>query len=126
TTLAESARLTGGAERTTWDDVFKGAGTRDRQMRDLVALVTVILLAVHVLEIGGRRLLLFGAASARLRRFRIPRPGLPWRRRQPAPIPESRVATSNPSPAAPPVVPPTPVTSALARAKAKARSRLER
>ncbi len=125
-TLAEMARLTGGAERTTWDDVFTGAGIRDRQMRDLVALLTAILLAVHVLEIAGRRLLLFAAVSGRLRAIRIPKPGLAWIRRSPAVAPEPRGPDEGQSPPAPPPAPSKPVTSPLARAKAKARGRLER
>jgi Mg-chelatase subunit ChlD len=125
-TLAEMARVTGGAERTTWDDVFTGAGVRDRQMRDLVALLTAILLAIHVLEIGGRRLLLFGAVSDRLRSIRIPRPRFEWIRRAPAVTAEPRGRDAAQSAPAPPPTPSKPVTSPLARAKAKARGRLER
>ena len=124
-TLAEMARLTGGAERTTWDDVFKGVGSRDRQMRDLVGLLMAFLLAMHVLEIGGRRLLLFAAASERMRTMRLPRPRIPWVRR-PAPlVPGERRAEGDQAEPAPPVAA-KPITSPLARAKAKARSRLER
>jgi hypothetical protein len=124
TTLAEMARLTGGIERTTWDDVFGGTGSRDRQMRDLVIPLTAFLLAMHLLEIGGRRLLLFAAASEWMRTTRLPTPRIPWVRR-PTTVPDERRADSDQSlPPAP--VPPKPVTSPLARAKAKARSRLER
>lgn len=128
-TLTEMARVTGGGERTTWDDVFSGGGLRDRQMRDLVGLLTAFLLLVHVLEIGGRRLLLFAAATERLRRVRMPR--LAWPRRRPAPaaVPAPRAAPDDRS--APPVISSAPAasppaTSPLERAKAKARSRLER
>jgi len=130
-TLAAMARLTGGTERTTWDDVFRGVGFRNRQMRDLVIPLTAILLAVHVLEIAGRRLLLFAAAREWMRTIEIPRPRIGWIRR-PAAIPEPGEAASDrsvPPPAPPPIPPaatPKPATSPLARAKAKARSRLER
>ena len=52
-TLAEIARLTGGAERTTWDDVFSASRLRNRQVSDLVWPLTLALLLLHVLEIGG-------------------------------------------------------------------------
>ncbi len=127
TTLAEMARFTGGTERTTWDDVFRGTGWRNRQMRDLVIPLIATLLALHVLEIGGRRLLLFAAARAWIRTIEIPRPSIAWVRRRPAVAPESRVAESDRA-APPPAVlaPPKPETSPLARAKAKARKRLDR
>jgi hypothetical protein len=98
-------------------------------MRDLVALLTAILLGVHLLEIAGRRLLLFPAAGDWLRTLAIPRPGLGWLRRRaaagPKPAAKTDVPGAEPGPA-PLSTPPTPATSALARAKAKARGRLER
>jgi Mg-chelatase subunit ChlD len=126
--LAEMARLTGGAERTTWDDVFRASGSRDRQMRDLVIPLTAILLALHLLEIGGRRLLLFAAIRGWMQTLAIPRPRIAWMRRPGAAVPASRSAQSDPSPppAPPPPAPPQPIASPLARAKAKARSRMER
>jgi Mg-chelatase subunit ChlD len=126
TTLAEMARATGGTARTTWDDVFEGAGVRGRQMRDLVALLTAILLAVHVLEIGGRRLLLFAAVREWIRTIELPRPRIAWVRRRPTVAPEPGMAESDRATPPPPVLaPPTPGTSPLARAKAKARRRLD-
>jgi Mg-chelatase subunit ChlD len=125
-TLTEIARLTGGIERTTWDDAFSAARFRDRQMRDLVMPLTAILVALHLFEIGGRRLLLFAAASAWMRTVKVPRPRLRWPRR-PAAAPDDRAAVSEPPPVAPPpVAPPKPAVSPLARAKAKARGRLGR
>src|SRR6185503_15811104 len=50
-----------------WDDVFSTRGLRNRQVRDLVIPLALILLLVHLLEITGRRLLLFAAAPAWLR-----------------------------------------------------------
>jgi hypothetical protein len=89
-TLREIARLTGGVERTTWDDVFTSLRFRNRQMRDLVVPLTLALLVLHVAEIGGRRLMLFGllerAAREWLRTVKIP--GL--RRRSPQPAVASR------------------------------------
>jgi Mg-chelatase subunit ChlD len=144
-TLAELARLTGGTERTTWDGVFAGAGVRDRQMRDLVAILTAILLAVHVLEIGGRRLLLFAAAREWMRGLTLPWPRFAWARRlrpvaaanagaepraaesaPPSSPPPAAPSPAAPSPAAPAPAAPEPAVSPLARAKAKARSRLDR
>ena len=94
-------------------------------MRDLVIPLMAFLLAMHVLEIGGRRLLLFAAASEWMRTLRLPTPRIPWVRRPAPVVPDERRAERDQSlPPAP--VPPKPVTSPLARAKAKARSRLER
>jgi Mg-chelatase subunit ChlD len=132
TTLAEIARSTGGTERTTWDDVFGGTGVRHRQMRDLVIPLIATLLALHVLEIAGRRLLLFAAAREWIRTIEIPRPSLAWVRRRPAVAPESPVVESDaaapptPVPTTPVPTPPQPGTSPLARAKEKARRRLDR
>ena len=58
-TLTEMARVTGGIERTAWDDVFNASRLRNRQVRDLVLPLTLLLLMLHVMEIAGRRLLLF-------------------------------------------------------------------
>jgi uncharacterized membrane protein len=122
-TLAEMARITGGIERTSWEEVFDASRLRRREVRDLVLPLTLALLVLHVIEIAGRRLLLFAAASAWLHSLRLPR----WRRGRPQPS----VATASP-PAAPPqqvphepAPPPKPATSPLARAKAKARNRMK-
>jgi Mg-chelatase subunit ChlD len=135
-TLIEIARLTGGVERTTWDDVFTSAHSRNRQMRDLVIPLTLMLLIVHVVEIGGRRLLLFAAAlgwlrNSWLRTARFPR----LRRARPRPVAASPSSPASPArgdappnetpgDAAPPVEAPKPATSPLARAKAKSRERM--
>jgi len=129
-TLSQVARVTGGIERTVWDDVFDVTRLRNRQIRDLVIPLALMVLLLHVSEIAGRRLLLFAAAQGWLRGVRLPR----WSRwsgkRAPAPAPAaaSPVATSGDLPhAAPPTaVPPKPVASALSRAKAKSRDRLAR
>jgi Mg-chelatase subunit ChlD/uncharacterized membrane protein len=130
-TLQEMARITGGAERTAWDDVFSTRGLRNRQVRDLVIPLALILLGLHLVEIAGRRLLLFDTAPAWLR-ARVPswpqlsdRWSRAWRRR---PAAESH-QVQTPAAAAPAVETqpdPAAVSSALARAKSKARSRVER
>ena len=143
-TLREVARISGGTERTAWDDVFSTRGLRNRQVRDLVIPLALILLFLHVAEIAGRRLLLFAAAPAWLRsrvpslaivgafwsRWRVLRPGVlrpgvasAFRRKEshepsaPAAAPVPAVDTA-PDPAA--------VSSAMARAKSKAKSQIER
>jgi uncharacterized membrane protein len=128
-TLAEVARISAGIERTAWDDVFSARGLRNRQVRDLVVPLAVLLLCLHLVEIAGRRLLLFDAAPAWLRarlstwgqlatlkrRLRFPR-------LRPAASTEPEVAaTAGPSVGASPD--PAAVSSAMARAKSKARSR---
>jgi uncharacterized membrane protein len=131
-TLREMARVTGGIERTGWDDVFDASRLRHREVRDLVIPLTIALLVLHVTEIGGRRLLLFAAAQQWLTTVRLPRPHLPawrWRRRAPAvavSAPESSLSASHeePVPVTTPLVPPRPAESPLARAKAKARGRV--
>jgi hypothetical protein len=128
-TLREIAHLTGGRERTTWDDAFDPSGLRDRQVRDLIIPLALALLVLHVTEVAGRRLLLFAAATRWLRSVRMPR--LRWRTR-PSPEPVSAPSpTGGEEPAAsasppPPLAAPKPAVSPLARAKAKARGRLER
>jgi hypothetical protein len=127
--LAEVARITGGVERAAWDDVFERARIRNRQVRDLVIPLALLLLVLHIVEIGGRRLLLFEAAWRRIRAVRLPR-----LRRRRARHPDSArgrevVGASPPAASAPPVEPTRgmqekPATSPLARAKAKARGRL--
>ena len=72
-TLSEMARVTGGLERTAWNDVFDASRLRNRQVRDLVIPLTLMLLALHMIEIAGRRLLLFAAAQEWLRTVRFPR-----------------------------------------------------
>ena len=127
-TLAEIARITGGNERTAWDDVFSARGLRNRQVRDLVLPLAVILLCLHVAEIAGRRLLLFAAVPAWVRTHtpslaRLARlaPQIRWPRRRPgAPAEDapSTVAETMPDPGA--------LSSAMARAKSKAKGRVER
>jgi Mg-chelatase subunit ChlD len=136
--LAEMARISGGIERTAWNDVFSASRLRDRQIRDLVLPLTLIVLLMHVGEVAGRRLLLFAAATARLRALRLPRLRLPSVRgvrsgaRMPAPEAD-QVIVDGPAPsdaAAPVSVGSAPVArpagSPLSRAKAKARDRLGR
>jgi Mg-chelatase subunit ChlD len=135
-TLSEMARVTAGIERTTWDGVFDTSRLRNRQVRDLVIPLTLALLVLHMIEIAGRRLLLFDAlwaalakASARLRTVRLPNlrhaPGVKVPERSPVPAPldgaRGRPAASG---ASPPAAPPKPATSPLTRAKAKARDRM--
>jgi hypothetical protein len=131
-TLSQVARITGGIERTVWDDVFDASRLRNRQIRDLVIPLALMVLLLHVGEIAGRRLLIFAAAHGWLRTVRLPG----WARwsgkRSPAqvtlPAATSPVATGGDLPhSAPPVAPPPkPVASALSRAKAKSRDRLAR
>ena len=125
-TLVEIARVTGGVERTTWDDVFSAGRLWNRQVRELVLPLTVLLLVLHVIEIAGRRLGFFAAAAAwwrgtswpRLRRPSLTRPS-PEDANDAAPSPQP--LPSVPEPMAPPL---KPAQSALARAKDKARTRI--
>jgi uncharacterized membrane protein len=121
-TLREIARVTGGIERTTWDDVFKTMHVRNRQVRDFVIPLTLTLLVLHVAEIGGRRLLLFAAARGWLRKVKFPR----VRRARSRPAVVSPARESAPSGETARVTPPKPAISPLARAKAKARDRMGR
>jgi uncharacterized membrane protein len=127
-TLREIARVTGGIERTTWDDVFTASRLWNRQVRDLVVPLTALLLVLHVVEIGGRRLLLFPTALRWLQTVRLPRPQRWWRRAGAAPAPAAGATSPRPpTPASeerPRVAPPKPVQSPLTRAKKKARSRM--
>jgi hypothetical protein len=130
-TLAEIARITGGAERTSWDDAFSASRLRSRQVRDLVLPLALLLLALHLIEIAGRRLLLFDAALAWMRTMRVPSLRPVWTRgRIPAPAAAGHGAAERPVARppgdAPPVAPavPPPATSPLARAKARARRRM--
>jgi hypothetical protein len=127
-TLREMARVTGGVERTTWDDVFSARRLRNRQVRDLVIPLTVLLLVLHVLEIGGRRLLFFAAAREWLRTLRLPRPWRGWAPAGDAPLAATGASRVPPTPSYEKsrVSPPKPATSPLARAKAKARGRMGR
>jgi Mg-chelatase subunit ChlD len=128
--LGEMARITGGSERTTWDDAFTTTPFRNRQVRDLVLPLTLALLLLHVVEIAGRRLLLFAAALEWWRHVKLPRLRLPRRV-----LPHSGTPGTTPaaSPASPPAVPAEnalpmppqkPALSPLARAKARARGRM--
>ena len=65
-TLQEIARVTGGTERTTWDDAFSARLLRNRQVRDLVIPLTLMLLLLQVTEIAGRRLLWFERLALRI------------------------------------------------------------
>jgi Mg-chelatase subunit ChlD len=120
-TLLEMARVTGGIDRTSWDDVFNASRLRDRQVRDLIIPLALLVLLFHVLEIGGRRLLLFAAAQSRLRGVRMPRLRRPVRV---PPVEETTpvVQPSKPEPTPTPAAP-QPAVSPLARAKARARDR---
>ena len=126
-TLSDMAQVTGGIERTTWDDAFDASRLRNWQVRDLVWPLTLALLLLHVAEVGGRRLLFFNAANAWLRARRMPQLRLP-RRRHPAspPVPVATATDAERPAASPPSPPAKPAVSPLARAKAKARNRLER
>ena len=125
--LQEMARLSGGIERTVWDGVFDGSRFRNRQVRDLVLPLTLVLLVLHLTEIGGRRLLLFAALA---RRVRLPRTAefSRWRRLIAIPTRRSRsTERAVPAPKAPDVAGPSarpPATSPLTRAKKKARGRM--
>jgi Mg-chelatase subunit ChlD len=123
-TLLEIARVTGGVERTAWDDVFSASPFRNRQVRDLVIPLTLMLLVLHVAEIAGRRLLLFAAAREWLRTVKFPRLRLARPRAGSRPAVVSPDRERAPSGEAPRAAPPKPATSPLARAKAKARDRM--
>jgi Mg-chelatase subunit ChlD/uncharacterized membrane protein len=124
-TLSDMARLTGGIERTTWDDVFTSARLRNRQISDLVLPLALMLLIVHVMEIGGRRLFLFAAAQGWLRNVRIPRLRRTRPQSRPQPAAPSPVRVEAPPDETPtPTAPAKPATSPLARAKAKSRDRM--
>lgn len=138
-TLAEIARLTGGVERTTWDDVFTSTRFRNRQFRDLVMPLALILLIAHVIEVGGRRLFLFAAAQNWWKRGwpRTARlPGSPgWRAGSSRPAAASTPSEAPPAATAPPgdaSAPPAPSAqpkpggSPLERAKARSRERMRR
>jgi hypothetical protein len=128
TTLREIARVTGGHERTAWDDVFSASRLWNRQVRDLVVPLALLLLALHVSEIAGRRLLLFNAARGWLQSWRWPRPRRVWfRPRSAYPAQADPMPPVDSTPAAPDtarVATPKPAESPLARAKKKARSRM--
>ena len=128
TTLREIARVTGGHERTAWDDVFSASRLWNRQVRDLVVPLALLLLALHVSEIAGRRLLLFNAARGWLQSWRWPRPRREWfRPRSAYPAQADPMPPVDSTPVAPDtarVATPKPVESPLARAKKKARSRM--
>jgi hypothetical protein len=140
-TLVQLARDSGGIERTEWDDVFAGR-LRHRQIRELVWPLALLLLALHVAEIAGRRLHLFTAAQEWLRtrlRLRLRWPSLRWLSlRRPslrrtaaggAARPSQTPAGAEPERVVPDLTRPDqakPAVSALSRAKGKARDRLER
>ena len=132
-TLSQVARVTGGIERTVWDDVFDASRLRNRQIRDLVIPLALMVLLLHVggnrrtaiaAVCGGARLAANGQAAAMVRmageaiagdrRLRRPRHRLP-RRPTICRVPRrQRLRRRSRS------------TSALSRAKAKSRDRLAR
>ncbi|HYR84036.1 MAG TPA: VWA domain-containing protein [Terriglobia bacterium] len=118
--LTEIARVTGGVERTAWDDVWSPSRLRDRQVRDLVVPLALMLLLLHVVEIGGRRMLIFAAGNSWLRAMRLPRlrpvRTAPKETVSPAPAAANAGAQSDATP--------RPAASPLARAKARARDRM--
>ena len=131
-TLGQVARITGGIERTGWGDAFDQGRLRNRQIRDLVIPLTLMVLLLHLAEVAGRRLLLFAAANNWLRAVRLPR--WSWKR-APAQTPTTAsatrtttgpAATSQDQPPPPAPAPSKPVESALSRAKAKSHDRLSR
>jgi Mg-chelatase subunit ChlD len=126
-TLAEMARVTGGIDRTSWDDVFNASRLRDRQVRDLIIPLALAVLLLHLMEIAGRRLLLFAAAQSRLRGIRIPtlrRPARVPPFEETPPVVKPQKPAPSPAPAASqPAATPRPAVSPLARAKARARDR---
>jgi hypothetical protein len=119
-TLREMARVTGGVERTAWDDVFSASRLRNRQVRDLVIPLTLLLLVLHVTEIAGRRLLLFSAVGEWVRSLRLPRLRRP--RRRPVATPSAQADPGLPRQS--PKGEGGPTVSALERAKRKARNRM--
>ncbi|MFA5190995.1 MAG: vWA domain-containing protein [Verrucomicrobiia bacterium] len=117
-TLAEIARVTGGVERLVWNDAFGNSGLRDRRVRDLVLPLVLVLLLLHVTEIAGRRLDLFGALTKWLRSLKLPALAYKWQRKQARPtvaVQREETKARSEAPAA---------ASPLERAKAKARERL--
>jgi hypothetical protein len=128
-TLSQVARVTGGIERTVWNDAFDASRLRNREVRDLVIPLALMVLLLHIAEVAGRRLLLFAAAHGWLRSIRLPN----WRWK-PSPAPaQAPAATASVTsrddaaqPETPGAVPPKPVADALSRAKAKSRDRLAR
>ena len=124
-TLVRTASVSGGIERAAWDDVFAGR-LRHRQIRELVLPIAMLILVLHVAEIAGRRLYMFAAAQQWLLiKTRWPS----WRR---GPVKDAARTASTPPTAEPAVrsaeparpATPKPATSALTRAKGKARDRM--
>jgi Mg-chelatase subunit ChlD len=139
-TLQELARATGGAERTAWDGVFSARLLRNRQVKDLVIPLILMLLLLHMTEIAGRRLLWFQAARAWLNNLEMPllrrRPRQPAPAPVPAAVPISGTTAPAPGPGATEQAPDSSRPSergsakreggALERAKKKARNRMGR
>jgi hypothetical protein len=119
-TLLEMARVSGGVERTAWDGVFNASLLRQREVRDLVIPLALMLLLLHVLEIAGRRLYFFATANTWLGSVRIPKLRLPSRRSVEKPI-EPTTTPREPTTVIPQ---PKPIESPLSRAKARARDRI--
>jgi Mg-chelatase subunit ChlD len=129
-TLLEIARISGGTERTAWDGVFSASLLKQRQVRDLVIWIALLLLLLHLGELAGRRLFLFRAAEAKIQTIRLPKLKLPARKAPAKPVEpagspvlpgEAEKQPAKPTPAPAPV----PTASPLERAKAKARRRME-
>jgi Mg-chelatase subunit ChlD/uncharacterized membrane protein len=130
-TLVEMARISGGIERTVLDDAFSVSGLRNRQVRDLVIPLALAILLLHVAEIAGRRLLVFPALAAWMRTWRMPDLRVRWpvrpvedpaspRDAAAAPVSATTAAVTRPSETAAP-----PASASMARAKARARKRLD-
>jgi hypothetical protein len=119
-TLAEMARISGGVERTAWDGVFNASLLRQREVRDLVIPLALMLLLLHVMEIAGRRLYFFAAANTWLGSLRMPKLRLPARRRVAKPVATPQELSESPTV----IPPPKPIESPLSRAKARARDRI--
>jgi hypothetical protein len=114
------ARISGGAERTVWDGVFNASLLRQREVRDLVIPLALMLLLLHLMEIAGRRLYFFAAANTWLGSLRMPKLRLPAKRGVAKPN-EPAATPREPTPVVPP---PKPIESPLSRAKARARDRI--
>jgi Mg-chelatase subunit ChlD/uncharacterized membrane protein len=123
--LEELARLTGGMERTAWNGLFETRGLRNRQVRELVLPLAVLLVMLHVAEVAGRRLLVFERLRGRVRwpavAWRPARHGSRETIAEPRPVPGvTGSAESARQPHARPSVSP------LSRAKTRARDRMRK
>jgi hypothetical protein len=103
-TLVEMARISGGVERTAWDGVFNASLLRQREVRDLVIPLALMILLLHLMEIAGRRLYFFAAANTWLGSVRMPKLRLPARRGSTKPV-EPVTARHEPATVIPPSKP---------------------